>query len=54
MLTENLAEKTFPLESRIRRRVVRSAGCLGDRFCLTLNSRILRLRLLRLRTGKPR
>lgn len=54
MLTENLAEKTFPLESCIRGGMAQSAGSLGDCFCLISNSQILRLRLLRLRADNPK
>lgn len=54
MLTENPAEKTFPLECCIRRRVAQSAGSLGDCFCLISSSQILRLRLPRLRADNPK
>ena len=51
MLTENLAERTFPLESCMQRGTAQSVRSLGDSFCPISKPQILRLRLLRLRTG---
>lgn len=51
MLTENLAGKTFPLESCMYRGTAQSVRGSSGSSCPILKSQILRLRLLRLRTG---
>jgi len=54
MLTENLAEKIFPLESCIRGGIARSVCRSSGSFYPISKSQILRLRLLRLRTHNPK
>lgn len=52
MLTENLAEKAFPLESCMYRGTAQSVrGSSGSSYYSISKSQILRMRLLRLRTG---